>query len=197
MATAKRTSTTPSMALARMGIFISSGSAFLRGKRKVISTSFGLMVTRPGTSAISSNPYVTRAFRFRPIHIPILNWLHSKSFVQTSAARAPRKQGVGSILKFERANHTAQPILQSPSLPPPAIPFSHYPEEKNRRKKKQQINRDQGGETNSNHGVVLTGCLACGRAISLPHSMIAIPQAKNALGFPALSSLRGKRQRVR
>jgi hypothetical protein len=33
-------------------------------------------------------------------------------------------------------------MLQSPSLPPPAIPFSHYPEEKNRRKKKQQINRD-------------------------------------------------------
>jgi len=61
--------------------------------------------------------------------------------------RAPRKQRVGSILKFERANHTTQPVLQSPSLPPPAIPFSNYPEEKNRRKKKQQINRYQSGKT--------------------------------------------------
>jgi len=51
--------------------------------------------------------------------------------------RAPRKQGIGSILEFERANHTPQPVLQSPSLPPPAIPFSNYPEEENRRKKKQ------------------------------------------------------------
>jgi hypothetical protein len=55
--------------------------------------------------------------------------------------RASRKQRVGSIFKFERANHATQPMLQSPSLPPPAIPFSNYPEEKNRRKKKQQINR--------------------------------------------------------
>jgi hypothetical protein len=67
----------------------------------------------------------------------MLNLLHSKSFVQTSTARAAGKQRVRSIFKFERANHAAQPILQSPSLPPPAIPFSHYPKEKNRRKKKQ------------------------------------------------------------
>jgi len=61
--------------------------------------------------------------------------------------RAPGKQRVGSILKFERANHAAQPVLESPSLPPPPIPFSNYPEEENRRKKKQQINRDQSGKT--------------------------------------------------
>jgi hypothetical protein len=56
--------------------------------------------------------------------------------------RAAGKQRVGSILKFERANHAAQPILQSSLLSPPPIPFSNYPEEENRRKKKQQINRD-------------------------------------------------------
>jgi len=41
------------------------------------------------------------------------------------------------VFKFERANHAAQPVLESASFPPPAIPLSHYPEEKNRRKKKQ------------------------------------------------------------
>src|SRR4029077_6786601 len=136
MAIAKRTSTTPSIALARIGIFNSSGSASSRGKRNLLSTSLGLTVTRPGTSAISSTPQVTRALRFRPIHIPMLNSLHLKSFVQTSAVRAPGKQRIGLILKFESANHATQPVLQSPSLPPQAIPFSHYPEEENRRKKK-------------------------------------------------------------
>jgi hypothetical protein len=56
--------------------------------------------------------------------------------------RAAGKQRVGSVLKFERANHAAQSILQSPLLSPPPIPFSNYPEEENRRKKKQQINCD-------------------------------------------------------
>src|SRR2546426_9580912 len=36
-----------------------------------MSTSFGLIVTVPGTSAMSSNPYATLAFRPRPTHIPI------------------------------------------------------------------------------------------------------------------------------
>jgi hypothetical protein len=88
-------------------------------------------------------------------------------------------------------------MAQSPSFAPAPIPFSHYPEEKNRRKKKQQINRNQGSETNSNHGVALPGCLACGRAMSLPHSIVAIPQVKDASGFPPAKSLREKRQRVR
>jgi len=71
----------------------------------------------------------------------MLNTLHVKSFVQASTVRAPREQRVGFILKLERANHATQPVLQSPLLPPPAVPLSNYPEEENRRKKKQQINR--------------------------------------------------------
>ena len=55
--------------------------------------------------------------------------------------RAPWKQRVRFVLKFERANHTTQPMLQSPFLAAPAIPFPEYPEDENRRKKKQQINR--------------------------------------------------------
>src|SRR5206468_9400154 len=77
------------------------------------------------------------------------------------------------------------------------IPFSHYPKEKNRRKKKQQINRDQGGEANSNHGVALPGRLACGRVMSLPHSIVAIPQVKSASGLLSPGAFLGKRQRAR
>src|SRR5438874_12462517 len=101
--------------------------------------------------------------------------------------RAPGKQRVGSILKFERANHAAQPVLESPSLPSPPIPFSNYPEEENRRKKKQQINRDQSGKTNANHGVTLAAAAGCGRAMSLPHTIVAVPQARNASGLPAFA----------
>src|SRR4029077_528655 len=111
--------------------------------------------------------------------------------------RAAGKQSVRSIFKFERAHHAAQPILQSPSLPPPAIPFSHYPKEKNRRKKKQQINRDQGGETNSNHGVALSCCVACGRVMSLPPSIVALPQVKGASCLLSSGAPLGKRQRAR
>ncbi|HEU0209318.1 MAG TPA: hypothetical protein VFQ78_10110 [Candidatus Udaeobacter sp.] len=56
--------------------------------------------------------------------------------------RASGKQRIGSILKFERANHATQPMLQSTSLAAPAVPFANYPKYKHRRKKKQQINRD-------------------------------------------------------
>jgi hypothetical protein len=56
--------------------------------------------------------------------------------------RASGKQRIGSIFKFERANHATQPMLQSPSLAAPAVPFSNYPKYKDHRKKKQQINRD-------------------------------------------------------
>src|SRR5207249_1314271 len=138
-----------------------------------------------------------RALRLRPIHIPMLNLLHLKSFVQTSTARAPGKQCFGSILKFKRANHAAQPVLQSPPLAPPAIPLSHYPEEKNRRKKKQQINRDKGGETDADHGVVDSIGAGRGCATSLPHWIVAIPQVRNGLTFSALSELWEKRQRAR
>jgi len=109
----------------------------------------------------------------------MLNSLHLKSFVQTSAVRAPGKQRIGLILKFERANHATQPVLQSPSLPPLAIPFSNYPEEENRRKKKQQINGDESGKTDANHGVTLAADCGCGRATSFPHSIVAIPHDRN------------------
>src|SRR5712691_8776923 len=58
--------TTPSIAAAMIG----------RSKRRPhssqpMSTSLGLTVSTPGTSAISSNPYATLALRPRPTHIPI------------------------------------------------------------------------------------------------------------------------------
>src|SRR5712692_5097411 len=58
--------TTPSMAAAMMGIW----------KRRPqssheMSTSLGLMVSDPGTSAMSSKPYAARALRPRPTHMPI------------------------------------------------------------------------------------------------------------------------------
>jgi hypothetical protein len=56
--------------------------------------------------------------------------------------RTSGKQRIGSIFKFERANHATQPMLQSPSLAAPAVPLSNYPKYKDRRKKKQQINCD-------------------------------------------------------
>ncbi len=40
-----------------------------------MSTSVGLIVSDPGTSAMSSNPYAARAFRPRPTHIPMLSTL--------------------------------------------------------------------------------------------------------------------------
>jgi hypothetical protein len=66
-----------------------------------------------------------------------------KTFVQTSAPWTPRKQSGRSIFKFERANHAPQSIAQGATLATAAIPLAKYPEEKNRRKKNQQIDRDQ------------------------------------------------------
>jgi hypothetical protein len=110
--------------------------------------------------------------------------------------RAAGKQRVGSILKFERTNHAAQPILKGPTLAPPPIPFSNYPEEENRRKKKQQINRDQSGKTNANHGVMLAAGVDCGRATSFPHTTVAVPQVRNESASPAFAMFWGKRQRA-
>src|SRR2546430_2638151 len=58
--------TTPSMAAAMIG-----SSNRWPSSSQAMSTSFGLIVTVPGTSAMSSNPYATLAFRPRPTHIPI------------------------------------------------------------------------------------------------------------------------------
>jgi len=103
-----------------------------------------------------------------------------KSFVQTSAPWTPRKQSGRSILKFERANYAAQPIAQSATLATAAIPLSKYPEEKNRRKKNQQIDRDQRGETDWDHGAVGAGLAEGAGAISFPHSTVAEPQISGA-----------------
>jgi hypothetical protein len=77
----------------------------------------------------------------------------SKSFVQTSAAWTPGKQSRRSIFKLERANHATQSIAQSATLATAAVPLTNYPEEKNRRKKNQQIDRDQRGEADPDHGL--------------------------------------------
>src|SRR5256886_13357709 len=58
--------TTPSIAAAMIG----SSKRWPQSSHEM-STSFGLSVTVPGTSAMSSNPYATLAFRPRPTHIPI------------------------------------------------------------------------------------------------------------------------------
>src|SRR5712691_5267513 len=58
--------TTPSIAAAMIG-----SSKLWPQSSQEMSTSFGLIVTVPGTSAMSSNPYATLAFRPRPTHIPI------------------------------------------------------------------------------------------------------------------------------
>src|SRR5881409_41977 len=63
---ASRGPTTPSMAAAMMG----SSKRWPQSSQEM-STSFGLTVTAPGTSAMSSNPYATLALRPRPTHIPI------------------------------------------------------------------------------------------------------------------------------
>src|SRR2546428_12998275 len=57
--------TTPSMAAAIIG-----NSKRWPQSSQEMSTSFGLTVTVPGTSAMSSNPYATLALRPRPTHIP-------------------------------------------------------------------------------------------------------------------------------
>ena len=61
------------MAAAMMGI----GKRWPQSSQEM-STSLGLMVRAPGTSAISSKPYAARAFRPRPTHMPIrpASWPH-------------------------------------------------------------------------------------------------------------------------
>src|SRR5689334_23507058 len=57
-----------------------------------MSTSLGLMVRAPGTSAMSSKPYAARAFRPRPTHIPIrpASWpLPARVGRRVPAAQAP------------------------------------------------------------------------------------------------------------
>src|SRR5262245_2581723 len=64
--TARLGPTTPSIAAAMIG----SSKRWPQSSHEM-STSLGLTVTVPGTSAMSSKPYATLAFRPRPTHIPI------------------------------------------------------------------------------------------------------------------------------
>jgi hypothetical protein len=83
-----------------------------------------------------------------------LNSLQFESFVQAATPWTAGKQSSGSIFEFKRANNATNPKLQGSALAPPPIPLSHYPEKENRRKKKQQINRNQRAKTDRNHGAV-------------------------------------------
>lgn len=69
-------------------------------------------------------------------------------------------------------------MTQGPTLAPAAVPLSDYPEEKNRRKKNQQIDRDQRRQADANHGVRDVVGAAAGRTMSLPHSKTAVVQTK-------------------
>src|SRR4029077_12889303 len=78
-------------------------------------------------------------------------------------------------------------------LTPTPVPLTYYPEKENRGKGKEQINCDQRGETDSNHGAVGVG-FAFADATSLPHSTVAIPQTSES---PADVDPAEKRQRAR
>ncbi len=120
----------------------------------------------------------------------MLNLLRFKTFVKASAAWAPRKQSGCPILELPCADHAAQPIPQCPPFAAPAVPLPDYPEEDNRRKKNQQIDRDQRRETNADHGV---GVAAAGGAMSLPQLTVAVVQMRAPAPLVWAS---GKRQRV-
>src|SRR5205085_1908458 len=123
-------------------------------------------------------------------HSHKLNLFQFKSFVQTAATRTARKQGGRSVFELEGANHAAQPVTQCPPFAPAPIPLSHYPEKKNRRKEKQQINGDERGQADANHGAGWVaegeGWTAGVAAMSLPHSTVAIPQINEPAGAVGL-----------
>jgi hypothetical protein len=100
-----------------------------------------------------------------------------KSFVQTSAAWTSRKQSGRSIFKLKRADHATQPITQSATLASATIPLTNYPEEENCRKKNQQVDRDQRGKADPDHGATLS-VADDGVTMSFPHSTAAVPQTK-------------------
>ena len=79
----------------------------------------------------------------------------------------------------KRANDTPQPVAKSSSFAPSAVPFTNYPDKENCRKKNQQINRDQRGQSDPNHGDGLGEGLEVGTK-SLPQRMVAVVQ-KSAL----------------
>ncbi len=68
-------------------------------------------------------------------------------------------------------------MAQSSSFASAPVPFTNYPEEKNRRKKNQQIDRDENRETDTDHGRTLPEG-GGGVTMSLPHSMMATAQLR-------------------
>ncbi len=81
------------------------------------------------------------------------------------------------IFELESADHAPQSVTQGPAFAPAAVPLPDYPEEKNCRKKNQQIDRDQGGQTDADHGAVEFGEGLDGMMTSLPHWMVAVVQS--------------------
>ena len=70
-------------------------------------------------------------------------------------------------------------MAQRPLLTASTIPLAKYPEEKNRRKKKQQINRDQRLQADADHG---TRSAAFGGILrSVPNSNVAVAQVSASL----------------
>src|SRR5439155_8053750 len=61
-----------------------------------MSTSLGLIVKAPGTSAISSKPYAARALRPRPTHIPI----------RTPPSVGPRRLPRAPYVELRQSSHT-------------------------------------------------------------------------------------------
>jgi hypothetical protein len=102
-----------------------------------------------------------------------------QSFVQAAATGASRKQSWGPVLEFQGADDTAQSVAQGPAFTPAAIPLPDYPEQKNRRKENQQIDRNQRRKADPNHGEAApVGAVGAfpEAAMSLPHSIVACVQ---------------------
>ncbi len=71
-------------------------------------------------------------------------------------------------------------MLQRSAFASPPIPLSNYPEKKNGRKEKQQIDGGECAQADTNHCSEGDRAGSVGRLISLPHSMVAMPQVAAA-----------------
>ena len=104
--------------------------------------------------------------------------LRSKSFVQASATWTSRKQCVCPIFELEGANDAAQSITQRTAFAPAAVPLTNYPEEENRRKENKQVDGDERGEADADHGLRFSFPASPGLPTSLPHSKVAVVQVR-------------------
>src|ERR1700738_1193614 len=77
-----------------------------------------------------------------------------KSLVQTAAARASWKQIVGFVFENRGTNGASNPVTQGLFLAMSTKPLINYPERKDRRKKNNEIDKDQYRQFNSNHSSV-------------------------------------------